>query len=311
MRTLTETDVQLLLNPRPVIGAIEEAFRERYPYTVMPPRTHMDLGAKGVFLVMSCYDASGRALGMKLVLVPSERGKSLQATYLLFDTETGRPSLMLPANTMTDLRTAAVSAVATKFLARPDARVLGIFGAGRQARAHLQLLPLVRKFERFLACASTEARSREFAREMSLLLEKPVEPVDARGCAAESDVICTCTTSKEPLFDGKLVRPGTHLNLVGAFQPGTREVDDFTVQSSRVVVDTYEGALAEAGDLLIPMNSGVIGQEHIRADLHELVSHKKRPRTSNSDITLFKSVGCALEDLVTAELIQRALGGTA
>jgi ornithine cyclodeaminase/alanine dehydrogenase-like protein (mu-crystallin family) len=130
-----------------------------------------------------------------------------------------------------------------------------------------------------------------------------VESVDAETCARESDVLCACTTSSEPLFDGRWLRPGAHLNLVGAFQPHAREVDDETVRRARVVVDTWEGALAEAGDVLIPMKNGVIDRGHILADLHEVASAKKKVRTSAADITLFKSVGCALEDLVTAKLI--------
>jgi ornithine cyclodeaminase len=127
-----------------------------------------------------------------------------------------------------------------------------------------------------------------------------IEPVAAEICASESDVICTCTTATEPLFDGRWTKPGAHLNLVGAFQPHTREVDDHTVRRARVVVDTYDGALAEAGDLLIPMKSGAIDGSHIVADLHEIVSGQKIGRTSRDDITLFKSVGCALEDLAVA-----------
>ena len=130
-----------------------------------------------------------------------------------------------------------------------------------------------------------------------------IEPADAATVASESDVICTCTTAHEPLFDGGSLREGTHLNLVGAFQPNTREADEIAVKRSRVVVDTYEGALAEAGDLLIPLSSGAIDRSHIAADLHEIAAGKKPGRRSPNEITLFKSVGCALEDLVTARLI--------
>jgi ornithine cyclodeaminase/alanine dehydrogenase-like protein (mu-crystallin family) len=118
-------------------------------------------------------------------------------------------------------------------------------------------------------------------------------------------VICTCTNAGEPLFDGGWLRAGAHLNLVGAFQPETREVDDTTVKRARVVVDTYDGALEEAGDLLIPIHKGVIERSHVVADLHEIASGKKPGRACPDEVTLFKSVGCALEDLVTAQLIYR------
>ena len=175
---------------------------------------------------------------------------------------------------------------------------------GRQARAHIQVLPLVRRFERVLVCGNHPAQAREFATQMSQEINRPVESVDAQACATQSDVLCTCTTSQVPLFDGKLLRPGTHLNLVGAFQPHAREVDSRTVKRARVVVDTYDGALAEAGDLLLPVKEGVISRDHIAADLNQLLTGKKQGRTSPSELTLFKSVGCALEDLATAELLE-------
>ena len=134
-----------------------------------------------------------------------------------------------------------------------------------------------------------------------------VETATAEKLARESDVLCTCTPSPAPLFDGNWLRAGTHLNLVGAFQPETREVDDLTIKRAYVVVDAYDGALQEAGDLVIPLKNKAIERSHIVADLHEIASGKKPGRKSADAITVFKSVGCALEDLVTAHLIyQRA-----
>ena len=305
MRNLTEDDVKAALDTTRVIAAIEDAFRDRYPATLMPVRTQMKL-ASGIFLIMPCYDREGHGLGMKLVVVvdtPANPDQKLHATYLILDSATGHPTLSMPAAYLTEVRTAATSAVATKFLARDDVRVLGIFGTGRQARAHIYALRHVRNFQHFLVSGADPGRTREFAQEMARELNAPVESVYSRACASESDVLCTCTTSPTPLFDGHLLRPGTHLNLVGSFQPHTREVDDATVQRSRIVVDTFEGAMAEAGDLLIPLNKGVINRYHILSDLHLLVSRKKIVRTRPDEITLFKSVGCALEDLATAELV--------
>jgi len=167
-------------------------------------------------------------------------------------------------------------------------------------------LPRVRKFRRYLVCGSGRSDVEQFCARMTGQGIK-VEPADAETCASESDVICTCTTSPVALFDGRRLRPGTHLNLVGAFQPQTREADDETIKRARVVVDTYDGALGGAGDLLIPLRNGSIARDHIIADLHEIASGKKAGRTRAEDITLFKSVGCALEDLVTAELVYRRL----
>ena len=302
---LTEDQIRRQLDPTGLLGAIEAAFRDRYPSIVIPPRTHIP-SVDGIFLIMPCYDRSGSVLGMKLVTVlnnPPRGEDRIQATYMLLDPRTARPTLILPANYLTDLRTAATSAVATKFLAREDAQVLGIFGTGRQARAHIKALPLIRKFRRALVCGKDSGQARRFAAEMSEVLGLAVEPADARTCAAQSDVICTCTTARHPLFDGNLLRPGTHLNLVGAFQPHAREVDTFTIQRSRVVVDTYDAALAEAGDVLIPMREGLITRAHLLADLHELTAGNL-VRRNRDEITVFKSVGCALEDLVAAELLR-------
>jgi ornithine cyclodeaminase/alanine dehydrogenase-like protein (mu-crystallin family) len=318
---LTEADVRRLLDPLQLCAALESAFRDRYPSISLPQRTHAEL-AHGIFLAMSCYDGAASTLGMKLVLVrdhaqphaahPDSASAALtegrvQATYLLLDPETAAPRLTVAANYFTDLRTAATSAVATKFLARPVASTLGIFGTGRLARTHLSVLPLVRDFQRVLICGRTPSRSVEFIQQVSPELPGlTITAVDARTCAAQSDVLCTCTSHSAPLFDGHDLRPGTHLNLIGAFRPQTREVDTHTIQRSRVVVDAYGAALSEVGELFIPLQEGAISRDHVVADLHELVSGKKQGRRSPEEITLFKSVGCALEDLVAAELLLAA-----
>ncbi len=289
------------MNAAEVIRAVREAFARDFHSTLkMPVRTQLEMGSS-LLLLMPCHDSALHAAGIKIVTVNPQSG--VNATYALLDPGSGKTLAVMEANTLTDLRTAATSAVATDLLARPDAQTLGIFGAGRQAKAHFAVFPQVRRFRRFLVCGSGRSDLSEFCRSMKQEHGVEVEPVAAETCARESDVLCTCTTAQEPLFDGHLLRPGTHLNLVGAFQPHTREVDDETVRRARVVVDTYEGALAEAGDLLIPLKNGVISRGHIVADLHEIASRKKRGRNSGEDITLFKSVGCALEDLVTARLV--------
>ena len=305
MQVLTEDEVRERLDPDRVIASIESVFRDRYLSTVIPPRSNLQMSG-GIFQTMPCYDGAGHALGMKLVVVQEKPERSedrIQATYLLLDPQTGRPLAIVPANHLTDLRTAATSAVATKFLAREQVKVLGVFGTGRQARAHIKVIPRVRRFEQVLVCGRDAEASRNFAQRMSAETALPVAAADARTCAAESDVLCTCTSSHTPLFDGNLLRAGVHLNLVGTFQSHAREVDSTTVQRARVFVESYEGAPAEAGDLLIPMQEGVIGQTHVAGDLHELTSGKKQGRTGADEITLFKSVGYALEDLATAELL--------
>src|SRR5579864_3927747 len=293
---LSEADVRERLDPRQLIDAIEAAFRDRYPHVTIPERPNAALG-HGSFLAMSCYDRSRHALGIKLVLVgdqpvrdqrhhdalPSE-GR-VHASYLLLDPDTAEPRLIIAANHLTALRTAATSAVATNLLARSDVATLGIFGTGRLARAHLVALPLVRKFERVLVCGQTPASSEEFVEQIaSEMTGLTLAVADARTCAAESDVLCTCTTSPSPLFDGRDLRPGTHLNLVGAYQPHTREADTETIRHSRVIVDTYPGAKTEMGALLIPLQEGAIEADHIASDLHELVSGKRQGRRTREEI---------------------------
>lgn len=300
MLFLSEEQFRRTTNVDQVIEAIRAAFARDFSSTLqMPARNSLQLDG-AVLLIMPCYDSALNAAGVKLVSVSSQ---GVQAVYELLDPKTGIAVARIEANYLTDLRTAATSAVATDLLARKDVKTLGIFGSGRQATIHFAVLPRVRRFERFLVCGSGRSDLNDFCARMKAEQGIEIESASAESCAREADVICTCTTAGEPLFDGRWLRPGTHLNLVGAFQPHTREVDDETVRRARVVVDTYEGALAEAGDLLIPIKNGTISRAHVMADLHEIASGKKAGRNSRDEITLFKSVGCALEDLVTAQLV--------
>ena len=223
----------------------------------------------------------------------------------MIDIRSGQTIAVLAANYLTDLRTAATSAIATDLLARREATTLGVFGTGRQSQAHIRVLSRCRRLQHILVCGSSPEKGNAFAAGMRTQYGIEITPTDAATCASTSDVICTCTNSAVPLFPGELVRPGTHLNLIGTFQPQAREVDSLLIRRSRIFVDTYEGALAEAGDILVPLNAGEIQQDHIQGDLHELLSQTKVGRTSENDITIFKSVGCALEDLVTAKLVMQ------
>jgi ornithine cyclodeaminase/alanine dehydrogenase-like protein (mu-crystallin family) len=301
LRYFREDDVKRLAEPRQAIKAIRGAFARDFQTTVqMPVRTRLDLGGN-TLLLMPCHDAAIHRAGVKTVTIGPQSG--IHAIYTLIDSSAGIILALMEANYLTDLRTAATSAIVTELLSRADVKTLGIFGTGRQAFAHFAVLPLVRRFDRYLVCGSGRTDTSAFCERAEAELGIRVESVGARTCVSESDVICTCTTSSQPLFDGKWLRPGMHLNLIGAYQPSSREVDSKTIQRARVVVETYDGCMAEAGDLLIPMNEQAIDQSHILADLHAITSLKKSVRSSAADITLFKSVGCALEDLVVARLV--------
>lgn len=302
MLYLTEDQVRRLADVDSVIAGIRAAFVRDFSKTLrMPVRSSLPLQGSDVLLVMPSYDSALGVAGIKTVTVTNTSGVS--ASYELLDPASGAALARMEANWLTDLRTAATSALATSLMARPEAHILGIFGSGRQAEAHIAVLPRVRRITRVLVCGSVNSDVQPFCLRMKEQYRIEVSAADAETCVRQSDIVCTCTTSSVPVFDGRWLKPGMHLNAIGAFQPQTREVDDETVRRSRIVIDTHEGAMAEAGDVLIPMGNGVTTRDHIVGDLHEIASGKRQGRLRPEDITLFKSVGCALEDLVTAKLV--------
>jgi ornithine cyclodeaminase/alanine dehydrogenase-like protein (mu-crystallin family) len=307
MRRFSEDEVQAILDPAAVISALERAFAGNFQSTVhMPTRLQIHAKHGNTFLFMPCFDQAAAVAGLKTVAVRAQTPAGeprIVAEYLLFDGNSGELQAVIAANYLTAIRTAGVSAVATRHLSRPDSAVLGIFGTGVQARSHMRILPLVRNFQRVLVCGSSPARSQKFAQEMSASLHMEVVPADATTCAQEADVICTCTNSCNPVFESKWVRAGTHLNLVGSFRPEMREVDAELLRRARVIVEIYEATLAEAGELIAALQCGAISQTDIIADLHGIVSGEKIGRQSAREISVFKSVGCAYEDLVVANLI--------
>jgi ornithine cyclodeaminase/alanine dehydrogenase-like protein (mu-crystallin family) len=253
----------------------------------------------GELFLMPATGSEG--VGVKLVTVnPSNptRGRPLlNALYVLFAGDTMEPVAVVDGNALTALRTAAVSGLATRHLAPAEASRLVIFGAGVQAGAHLEAMRSVRPVREVTIVSRTRERAERLANEAATmgLRARVGEPESV----AKSDLICTCTTSREPLFDGTLVRPGTHINAVGAYTPDARELDDVTIRRARVVVETRAAALAEAGDLLIAIDHGALRPDGIAADLSEVV--RGAPvRRDEEDITLFKSVGVAFEDLAVA-----------
>jgi len=308
MFTCTDAELEALLDPMQVVAAIRAAFVGGVEKVSMPQRLHLETET-GTLLIMPCAIADDDICGLKIVSVSREgrpEGR-VRASYMLLDARTSRTIAVLEANYLTDVRTAATTAIATGILARPDAATLGVFGTGRQAEAHLAMLLRVRRLQRVLLAGTSATKTEAFVRRMQQRCGCEIKAADAETCARSADVICTCTSSVEPLFLGEMVRPGTHVNLIGTFQPRAREVDSALIRRARVFVDTYEAAFAEAGDILVPLHAGEIGREHVLGDLHELVSSRKPGRKSRDDITVFKSVGCALEDLVTAKLALAAV----
>ena len=308
MRILRREDLTAVLAPGDVIAAVERAFREyaagraaALPRAVLPMERH------GVFLAMVSALPRLGALGTKLVTVVERNQRrglpTIHATYLLTDPETGAPLALMEAGFLTGIRTGATSALAARYLARPDSRVAACFGAGVQARFQILCLRQVLPLAEVRVVGRDPARATTFAQSMRGELGIPVRvETSPRAAVTGADVITCATTSSRPVFSGRDLAPGTHVDGVGTFRPATRELDTLTIRKSRVVVDTYEGAWEEAGDVLIPIKAGAITRRHVRAELAELVAGTRRGRTSPEEITLFKSVGFAPEDAVTARL---------
>jgi len=288
---LDEDAVRALLRMDELIPAMANALADlSRGKVVQPMRVMMPVGDHGGFLgLMPAY---GGALGAKLVtFYPSNEGvPTHHALVLLFRPETGEPLVTMDGRLITEMRTAAVSAVATKLLARPESSVLAILGSGVQARSHLEALRLVRAFREIRVWSPRNARA--FARQLG---------VHAADSAAEAvrgaDVVVVATTSRVPVLFGQWLSPGTHINAVGAPRPTWRELDDEILHTARIYVESREAATRESGD--------IIAAGRVDAEIGEVVTGAMRGRESAGELTLFKSVGVAVEDVVTADLVYR------
>ncbi len=276
---------------RVAIDALETAFAGEFP--PLSPRTHEATPDGSLFLMPA---AGPQGVGVKLITLTDANRSSgrpfIQGVYVLFRSGTQEPEAVIDGAEMTALRTGAVSGLATRMLAREDAHRLVVFGSAVQARSHVEAVRAVRDIDDVVIVSPTPAHAEALAREVG---GRTGTADDVRA----ADVVCTCTPSAVPLFDGAWLPEGVHVNAIGAYTPATRELDGVAVARGRVVVETRDVAMAEAGDLLLAIAEGAIGPEHILADLRELV-RGKRVRRSPSDVTIFKSVGMAFEDLVIA-----------
>jgi ornithine cyclodeaminase/alanine dehydrogenase-like protein (mu-crystallin family) len=268
-------------------------------FVVRPPETDTLLG------LMPAYRLAPRpAHGLKAaVIVPGNPARGLdmhQGGVLLFDGETGELRALVDASAVTAIRTAAVSAVATRTLARPDARVLAILGAGVQARAHLEAMTHVASFERARVWSRDRARAEELA--ASAAAPFALEVAGSAQAAVEgADVVVTVTSSREPIIERAWLAPGAHVNAVGASIAAARELDGATVAAAALFVDSRESALNEAGDYLFAVADQGLGPDHIRAELGEVLIGAAQGRRSAEELTVFKSVGLAAEDLASVE----------
>jgi ornithine cyclodeaminase/alanine dehydrogenase-like protein (mu-crystallin family) len=294
---LDAAELRRRLPMRPAIDALERAFRDRDP-AGGPLRSHLET-LEGSLLLMPATGPSG--VGVKLVTVTpanADRGEPvIGAVYVLFDARTQQPRAVLDGAALTALRTAAVSGLATRYLARPDAVRLVLFGAGVQAGTHLEAMVTERPVAHVTIVSRSQPRARALAeRAAGLGLDADVGSAEA---VRDADLVCTCTTSDRPLFDGAWLPEGVHVNAVGSYRPETRELDTETVRRAALVVEERAAAQAEAGELALAIAEGAIDAAHVRADLHELTNGAP-VRTDPRDVTVFKSVGLAFEDLAVA-----------
>jgi alanine dehydrogenase len=280
---------------------------------ILPLRPVMALPQGGLLALMPSYLGSIQAAGVKVITVfAGNEGSGYdahQGAVLLFETEHGSLRAIVDATAITAIRTAAVSAVATRLLARPDAGDLAILGSGSQASTHLEAMRLVRDLRRVRVWSRNPAHTRAFAGRESQRYGLAVEAVDtAQEAVAGADLICTTTSAREPVLQGGWIAPGAHVNAVGNCLPACRELDTAAVAGARLFVDRRESTLNEAGEFLLARQEGAIGDEHIQGEIGELLLGTVTGRQSPSEITLFKSLGLAIEDLAAAHYIyERAL----
>jgi alanine dehydrogenase len=280
----------------------------------MPLRTHVPVkNQKAVTLIMPAYLAESGALGAKIVSVfPNNKRKKLptiHALVVVVDAKTGRPLAVMDGTYLTALRTGAASGLASDLLARKDACTAAIFGAGTQSRTQLEAICTVRNIEKVCVYDIVPKMARDYAKEMKTY-GSPVQAdifvaKSPKQAVQEADIICTATTSFKPVFNDSDLKSGVHINGVGSYTPEMHEIPARTVIRSKVVVDSRQACLAEAGDLIISISGGIISDKHIHGEIGEVAAGKILGRESEGELTFFKSVGLAVQDVAVAELILR------
>jgi alanine dehydrogenase len=312
MLVLDKREVESLLDPDALRAAVGAALADLSAGRVsMPTRIAALVAERDAFLaVMPAYLPSAGALTTKLVsLFPHNTDRPThQAVIVAFDPLTGTPAALMDGEAITAARTAAASALATDLLARPDAATLAVLGAGVQARAHLRALPLVRHFSEIVIAARDARKASALAREIASQMGMSVRAASFIDAVRAADVVCACTHSADPVVRRDWLRPGTHVNSVG-YNTAGREVDGETVAAALVVVESRAAALAPppggSNDLLWPIRDGLIDATHIHAEIGELLSGGRTGRADASQLTLYKSVGVAVEDAAAAALVLR------
>jgi ornithine cyclodeaminase len=314
MLILSAAEVRRALPMPNAIEAMKQAFAAfSSGRALVPPRIHLSIANhSGTTLVMPSFvdgdQLADQALATKVVSLfdgnPARGLARIQAAVLVLKPDTGEPIALLEGATLTAIRTAAASGAGTDLLARKDCRTLGLLGAGVQARAHCLAMCAVRPIDTVLIASRSPGRVAALIAELNAQPDfraKLIAVDSSRQALAEADIVCATTTSREPIFADADLKPGVHINAVGSYTPQAREVPAETVRRALVVVDSRHAAWEEAGDLIQARDTGAIDEQHIHAELGEIVLGKKPGRTDDRQVTFFKSVGLAVQDAVAAQ----------
>jgi ornithine cyclodeaminase len=319
IKAFTARDIDRALSMAEAVEVVKDAFAQlSLKKAQSPVRISLNLRQAGeAALVMPAYMEESGALGAKMVTVlptnPRAGLPAVQGIVFLFDAAKGSPLAILEGTHLTRFRTGAATGAATQLLSRPDSRSLAVFGAGGQAFFQVQGVLAARKIESLRVFDLLPEKAEELIQTLRADAScRRIELLPARtpGQALEgADVVVTATTSGRPVFDGRQLKEGAHINAIGAFKPEMQEVDEETLRRARIFVDSVKACLEEAGDLIIPLKKGLIQEADIVAELGEVAAGKKPGRGSVREITYFKSVGNAVQDIAVAQAVyQRSLG---
>ena len=305
IRYLSAKDIRACLDMDSAILAMEDAFRQLSTGQVtLPTRLRIENSRQdGAALVMPCYSAAEDFYSLKIATVypgnPAAGLPFVQSKLLLTCGKTGTPVAILDGTSLTAIRTGAASGLATRLLSRPDSKVLGVIGAGVQARTQVEAVCRVRPIELIKVFSRSRSQAEEFAADLQI---KTTVVDSAQEAVSGSDIVCTVTPALSPVFSDNDVSPGTHINAVGSYRTDMIEVPFETTKRANIAVDHFGSALEEAGDLVQPMNAGIIDANHFRLEMGQVLENPSLGRASDDSITLFKSVGIAIQDLCAARM---------
>lgn len=312
LRILSADDVRKALPMSQAIEAMRRAFGQLSANEAdLPLRTRLQTD-QGLLLFMPAFLRQSREIGFKMVSIwgdnPARGLPAVIAVAMVVDPDTGEPKAILNGEMLTALRTGAGGGLAADLLARPDAKMVAVFGSGVQARAQLEAVCVVRQVKEVRIFGRSPSSVEQFAAEVAAWPDAPKVLIagSRRDAVVGADIVIAATTSDKPVFDGRDLAPGTHVTGVGSYAPHMQEVDEETVGKAKIIVDSLQACLAEAGDLIVALEKNVITKVDIHAELGQIVNGERPGRESREEITFFKSVGLAVQDAAAANEVLRA-----